>query len=225
MLIKLINANVVILIAVIIQILISIASRIAGAIVGYLITTGILIWGISVYSDEGIITFIGIHLSESVFLIICLIWYIFDTIEFVAARKLANKKLEYECSECKTSVRAEDKFCPKCGANLKEIISKEENYVESTTSPESSEINEKLEYECSECGTSVREEDKLCPKCGAILDDHLSKEKSSTESPETFKSSEIIEKLEYECSECGTSVRVEDKFCPKCGVNLEEIIT
>jgi rubrerythrin len=217
--------NPVIIVAIIIQVLISKASRIAGAIFGYLITTGVLIWGISVYGERGSITFFGIHLSETVFIIACLIWYAFDTRELIAAQKLTKKKQEFECSKCGTSVRAEDKFCPKCGANLEEIISKEENYVESTTSPESSEINEKLEYECSECGTSVREEDKLCPKCGAILDDNLSKEKSSIESPKTFKSGEISEKLEYECSECGTSVRAEDKFCPKCGVNLEEIIT
>ena len=79
--------NPVILVAIVLQGFISKASRIAGAIVGYMITTGILLWGISVYGEGAQIAFFGIPLSEQVFFIACLVWYGFDTKEFMEAKK------------------------------------------------------------------------------------------------------------------------------------------
>jgi RNA polymerase subunit RPABC4/transcription elongation factor Spt4 len=65
---------------------------------------------------------------------------------------------------------------------------------------QASKEEEEYEYECIECHTGVKEEDKICPECGKNLE----------------------EKEEYECAECQTSVKEEDKICPKCGTNLEE---
>ena len=79
--------NPVIIGAIVVQFLVAKASRIAGAIMGYLITTGVLIWGLSLYADGDQIAFVGIPLSQPVFIIACLVWYGFDTKEFVAARK------------------------------------------------------------------------------------------------------------------------------------------
>ena len=64
----------------------------AGAIVGYLITTGILLWGISLYSVGSGIAFIGIPLSEPAFLVICLVWFGFDTRAFLRAQKLSKDR-------------------------------------------------------------------------------------------------------------------------------------
>ena len=57
--------NPVIIIAVIIQALVTKFSRIAGAVMGYLITTGILLWGLSLYREGDQIAFFGIPLSNT----------------------------------------------------------------------------------------------------------------------------------------------------------------
>jgi hypothetical protein len=79
--------NPVIIVAILVQALVARASRKAAAVLGYLITTGILIWGVSVYGDGGQIALFGIAVSEPVFLIACLVWYGFDTNEFINAGK------------------------------------------------------------------------------------------------------------------------------------------
>ncbi|MFQ5602748.1 MAG: hypothetical protein ACE5HS_05715 [bacterium] len=80
--------NPAIIIAIVIQSLIARASRMAGAIVGFLITTGIFIWGLGLYTDGDAIAFIGIELSQPVFVVACLIWYGFDAAEFIKARNI-----------------------------------------------------------------------------------------------------------------------------------------
>ena len=79
--------NYAILIAVLAQALITRVSRIAGAVVGFLVTTGILVWGLGAYSGGGNITFFGMKLSLPVFLLVCLVWYGFDVNALVQARK------------------------------------------------------------------------------------------------------------------------------------------
>ena len=78
--------NPIIIVAVIVQAFISKASRMAGAIAGFVITTGILLWGISVYGEGSEITFFGIPLSQTVFIVVCLVWYGFDTKALFSAR-------------------------------------------------------------------------------------------------------------------------------------------
>ena len=84
--------NPVIIVAIIIQAVIAKSSRVAGAVFGYLITTGILLWGIFVYGQGSQIALFGIPVSETIFLIACLVWYGFDTREFMTARKKASEK-------------------------------------------------------------------------------------------------------------------------------------
>ena len=79
--------NPVIIVAIIVQSLVSKANRIAGAVLGFLITTGIFLWGLSVYAEGNQIALFTIPLSQPVFLIACLVWYGFDTREFMVARK------------------------------------------------------------------------------------------------------------------------------------------
>lgn len=75
--------------AIIVQVIVSKFSRVAGAAIGYLITTGILLWGMSVYGAGDQIALAGIPLPQPIFLVACLVWYGFDTKEFLAARKQA----------------------------------------------------------------------------------------------------------------------------------------
>jgi len=86
--------NPIIVSAVILQVLIAMNSRIAGAIIGYLITTGVLVWGMVVYAQGNQMAWLGAPLSEQVFIIACLVWYCFDTKEYITARKLSHQSTE-----------------------------------------------------------------------------------------------------------------------------------
>lgn len=83
--------NPVIIVAIILQSFISRASRLAGAIAGYVITTGIMLWGLTVYGDGYRMAFFGIPLPVEGFVILCLVWYGFDTRELLKARKVHGK--------------------------------------------------------------------------------------------------------------------------------------
>ena len=78
--------NPIIVAALVVQAIIGQISRMAAACVGYVITTGILVWGLSLYSAGEAIAFFGVPLSQPVFLVACLVWYGFDTTEFIAAQ-------------------------------------------------------------------------------------------------------------------------------------------
>jgi hypothetical protein len=82
--------NPIIIIAIVAQSFISRSSRMAGAIVGFIITTGILLWGLTLYSAGSGIIFFAIPLSEAAFIVVCLIWYGFNVRAFLRARKLAS---------------------------------------------------------------------------------------------------------------------------------------
>jgi hypothetical protein len=77
--------NPVIIVAVLIQMVVSRVSRIAGAIMGFVITTGILLWGVVIYGAGGQITFFGIPFSFPIFIVACLVWFGFDVRELALA--------------------------------------------------------------------------------------------------------------------------------------------
>ncbi len=79
--------NPVIIGAIIAQRLITRVSRLAGSIAGYVITTGIFLWGLWLYSTGDGIAFLGFPLSQPVFIVAILVWYGFDTIGFLAAKR------------------------------------------------------------------------------------------------------------------------------------------
>lgn len=96
--------NPVIIFAIIIQSVVAKSSRIAGAVMGYVITTGIFLWGISLYGEGSQIAFFGTPLSETIFFIACLVWYGFDTKEFLAARKGATDINQSETGTSSTTI-------------------------------------------------------------------------------------------------------------------------
>jgi hypothetical protein len=71
--------------AVVIQFVAGRISRFLGAILGFLITTGILLWGVMVYGAGGQIAFATFPLPFSIFILACLVWYVFDVRELLAA--------------------------------------------------------------------------------------------------------------------------------------------
>lgn len=86
--------NLIILVAIVAQSYISKTSRMAGAVVGYLITTGILLWGLSLYNAGSGIALFFIPLSKPMFLVACLAWYGFDTRALLRARQFANRNAQ-----------------------------------------------------------------------------------------------------------------------------------
>jgi hypothetical protein len=87
--------NPIIIIAIVAQAFISRTSRMAGAIVGYIVTAGILLWGLSLYSQGSGIIFFAIPLSEGAFIAICALWFAFDTRAFLRARKYSARPVQY----------------------------------------------------------------------------------------------------------------------------------
>lgn len=79
--------NPVVLGALLIQLIVARLSRLAGAIVGFIITTGILILGLFIYVRGNFISFFGLQLSLSFFLVAILVWYGFDTMELIKVRR------------------------------------------------------------------------------------------------------------------------------------------
>jgi hypothetical protein len=130
--------NPVIIAAIVVQGFISKTSKIAGAVVGYVITTGIMVWGLSLYGDGSQIALFGIPLSEEAFIIACLVWYGFDTKVFIAAKQESGEVISqspipvategaaalnnasgprcYHCGYAISSQHAE--LCPQCGKNI-----------------------------------------------------------------------------------------------------------
>ena len=60
--------------------------------------------------------------------------------------------VEFKCTDCGSTVPADAKACPNCGASF-----------EQTAQPD------EVDYTCSECGEIIELQAKACPKCGAIL--------------------------------------------------------
>ncbi|MEZ5195456.1 MAG: hypothetical protein R2764_03380 [Bacteroidales bacterium] len=69
-----------------------------GAIVGYLITTGILIWGLSLYQAGDAVALFGIVLTKQVFIYACLFWYGVDTYELLKIVGSESQDIEEETS-------------------------------------------------------------------------------------------------------------------------------
>ena len=120
--------NPVILVAIIVQVIIAKVNRMAGAAIGFIITTGILIWGISIYSEGNAIAFFGNALPKGVFIIAIIVWYIFDWRELSAARKAAeperSKEFPVESENSSKSVQnsSETRKIDKAGTDQKESV-------------------------------------------------------------------------------------------------------
>ena len=78
--------------AVLIQFVVGRISRVLGAILGFVITTGILLWGVVIYGAGGQISFATIPLPFSIFILACVIWYVFDVRELLTAFRVRRAR-------------------------------------------------------------------------------------------------------------------------------------
>ncbi len=88
--------NPIILGAVLVQAVVSKQCKICGAILGFVITGGILIWGVATFDAGELIQFFGIPLSKTAFIWICLVWFCFDAAAF--RRALAADQASATCT-------------------------------------------------------------------------------------------------------------------------------
>lgn len=73
---------------IIVSIIISNINKFIGGIVSLLVTTGILIYGLDVYSKPGwTMTFFNIEVSQGFFLVIIAVWYFFDIRQIIQGKK------------------------------------------------------------------------------------------------------------------------------------------
>ena len=84
--------NWVILGAVVIQYVVGRISRLLGAILGFIITTGILLWGLVAYGAGSGIAFAGFPLPLPIFVLACLVWYVFDVMELLRAFRIRRAR-------------------------------------------------------------------------------------------------------------------------------------
>jgi hypothetical protein len=82
--------NPVIIVALIVQRLISRVSGVGGAVAGFVITFGVLLWGLSLYAEGSEVGIFGVPLSPLAFFVVCLMWFGLDAKAFFAARRAAS---------------------------------------------------------------------------------------------------------------------------------------
>ncbi len=98
--------NPVIILAILMQSFVSRASKITGAVLGVVITTGILLWGFSVYGGGNQIAFFGKSIPEGMFVILCLVWYGFDAKGLIDAKKASKEATDNQKALTDPAVRA-----------------------------------------------------------------------------------------------------------------------
>jgi hypothetical protein len=77
------SIRIIVLAGIVIQMFVSRSNRKLGGIIGLVVTSIILIWGMSAYGDGNTMTFFGIELSEPIFIILCLVWFGLDISQIV----------------------------------------------------------------------------------------------------------------------------------------------
>ena len=144
-------------------------------------------------------------------------------------------KAEYHCTDCGTEVKFEDKICPKCGADLREIIDEDEgmNIVTLKTFMNEFEAlmaKEKLllyDIECFVSGDNVGgTRPQLTLTRGVRL---MVNEKDLEKAAGILDEDKIFENyFETKCSHCGADVTLDkDEYdsgefiCPGCNKKNE----
>ncbi len=125
------------------------------------------------------------------------------------------------CKKCGSENTDNAKFCLECGANL--VEQRKESEITKCIKC-GAELPKKAKF-CSECGASqieVVEEKESIQISEPVIEevyDPASTQTGSSEQLESVNTENDIKKL---CSSCGAEVSPDDKFCPGCGMKLED---
>ncbi len=142
-----------------------------------------------------------------------------------------------ECSECGTAIDIAATKCPKCGAEFGEEVECGECHA---VIPISAEV-------CPECGAKfgplsvlevgITEElptmeselegaEELEPIRAPSLEEEEpveEEELGEEEEPLGYEEEPFPEEAEFECPECGEPLSADDRVCPNCGIEFEQV--
>ncbi len=125
------------------------------------------------------------------------------------------------CKKCGSENTDNAKFCLECGANL--VEQRKESEITKCIKC-GAELPKKAKF-CSECGASqidVVEEKESVQTSEPIIEEVYDSTTIQTDSSEQLESDNTENDIKKLCSSCGAEVSPDDKFCPGCGMKLED---
>ncbi len=125
------------------------------------------------------------------------------------------------CKKCGSENTDNAKFCLECGANL--VEQRKESEITKCIKC-GAELPKKAKF-CSECGASqieVVEEKESIQISEPAIEEVYNPASTQTGSSEQLESDNTENDIKKLCSSCGAEVSPDDKFCPGCGMKLED---
>ena len=125
------------------------------------------------------------------------------------------------CKKCGSENTDNAKFCLECGANL--VEQRKESEITKCIKC-GAELPKKAKF-CSECGASqieVVEEKESIQISEPVIEEVYNPASTQTDSSEQLESKNTENDTKKLCSSCGAEVSPDDKFCPGCGMKLED---
>lgn len=125
------------------------------------------------------------------------------------------------CKKCGSENTDNAKFCLECGANL--VEQRKESEITKCIKC-GAELPKKAKF-CSECGASqieVVEEKESIQISEPVIEEVYDSTSIQTDSSEQLESNNTENDTKKLCSSCGAEVSPDDKFCPGCGMKLED---
>lgn len=121
-----------------------------------------------------------------------------------------NSKKEPEsrskhCAECGREISLNAKFCPHCGHDSTNAVSKEK--------PTDKTEALKKHY-CQHCGKMISETAAFCPYCGN------NPKKAIAPAPVKDDQAEVASEERIYCPHCGNSIKASAAFCPYCSKDV-----
>src|SRR3990170_7317504 len=152
------------------------------------------------------------------------------------------------CPLCGEELPREAESCPNCGATVSEPALRGLMRALGIDSAKASELarsgvrspadlggrsvddvlrapSSAVLYLCTECGAFVSSADKVCGRCGAVLEEEAPDLETFLKGEETKACpacGETVPAVALVCPACGSFIPEDSTTCPKCGVEFEK---
>ena len=123
--------------------------------------------------------------------------------------KPAQFKPPIKCLGCGYMLDADAKFCPECGKVVASVPA---------AAPVPTPVQAPVVNKCSECGTELIKDARFCPVCGksAVSAPMQAPVQALVQAPAPVPTP-VQAPVTNKCSECGTILAKDARFCPVCG--------